>query len=330
MASNKVGGAISLEVRHERWPLKEAFTISRGSKTAADVIVVTVSDGVHTGRGEAVPYARYGETIESAIAALGAIQNVTGRHALQSQLPAGAARNAADCALLDLEAKQQAISAASIVGNAPLRPVLTAFTISLDTAETMARKALAAGALPLLKLKLGGAGDEERMAAVRHARPDARIIVDANEGWTLAALPSLFEAAAAARVELIEQPLPEHADEALAQVHRIVPVCADESLHTAADLQRLICRYDAINIKLDKTGGLTDALTLKREAVRLGFKIMVGSMVATSLAVAPAIILGQDADWVDLDGPLLLARDRDHGLDITAGIIAPPTAQLWG
>ena len=326
----KAGGAISLEVRHERWPLKEAFTISRGSKTAADVIVVTASDGRHLARGEAVPYARYGETIESAMAALAAIGKVENRHALQSLLPAGAARNAADCALFDLEAKQQGVTAATLAGIATLRPVLTAFTISLDTPETMASKALAASALPLLKLKLGAAGDEARMAAVRHARPDARIIVDANEGWPADALPSLFDAAAAAGIELIEQPLPENADEALAHVRRSVPVCADESVHTQAGLARLIGRYDAINIKLDKTGGLTEALMLKREAVRLGFKIMVGSMVATSLAVAPAIILAQDVAWVDLDGPLLLARDRDHGLNIAAGIIEPPSAQLWG
>ena len=327
----KAGATISLSVRHERWPLKETFTISRGSKTEAGVIVVTASDGLNNGRGEAVPYARYGETIESAMAALASIREVQSRHALQSQLPPGAARNAADCALFDLEAKQQGVTAATLAGVMALKPVLTAFTISLDTPETMARKALAAIALPLLKLKLGGeAGDEARIAAVRHARPDARIIVDANEGWTPDALPALFDAAAAARVELIEQPLPENADEALAHVHRSVPVCADESVHTQAGLARLTGRYDAINIKLDKTGGLTEALVLKREALRLGFKIMVGSMVATSLAVAPAIILAQDVAWVDLDGPLLLARDRDHGLSIVSGIIEPPNAQLWG
>ena len=326
----KAGATISLTGRHERWPLKEAFTISRGSKTAADVIVVTASDGLHFGRGEAVPYARYGETIESAMTALAANREVQSRQALQSLLPAGAARNAADCALFDLEAKQHGVTAAALAGIVALRPVLTAFTISLDTPETMARKALTVSALPLLKLKLGGAGDEARLAAVRHARPDARIIVDANEAWTPESLPSLINAAAAARVELIEQPLPENADEALAHVRRIVPVCADESVHTQAGLARLIGRYDAINIKLDKTGGLTEALLLKREAMRLGFKIMIGSMVATSLAVAPAIILAQDVAWVDLDGPLLLARDREHGLSIAASIIEPPNAQLWG
>ena len=321
---------ITLDVRHERWPLKEAFTISRGAKTAADVIVVTATDGTHTGCGEAVPYARYGETIESAMSALAALGHLESRSALQMLLPAGAARNAADCALFDLEAKAQGKTAAQLARVPPLRSVLTAFTISLDTPETMARKALAAIALPLLKLKLGGSGDEARMAAVRAARPDARIIVDANEAWTLEALPSLFNAAAAAGVELIEQPLPEHADEALAHVCRIVPVCADESLHTASGLTRLSGRYDAINIKLDKTGGLTEALALKNAAQKLGFKIMAGSMVATSLAVAPAMILAQDVAWVDLDGPLLLAHDRKHGLAIAAGIMQPPKPELWG
>lgn len=319
-----------IEARHEVWPLREAFKISRGAKTAADVIVATVSDGEFTGRGEAVPYARYGETIDEALAAIASLPPINDREALAHSLLQGAALNAVDCAIWDYEAKRQDVTAAALAGFARLRTVLTAYTLSLDTPEAMAAKAKSVAELPLLKLKLGGDGDAARMSAVRAARPDARLIADANEAWTPYMLPELMSVAAQLGFEVIEQPLPESADEFLRSAEWPLPVCADESIRTAADLPRLDGLYDAINIKLDKAGGLTGALELHRRARAVGMKIMVGSMVATSLAVAPALILAQDADWTDLDGPLLLAQDREYALRIAAGLISPPSAKLWG
>jgi L-alanine-DL-glutamate epimerase-like enolase superfamily enzyme len=255
---------------------------------------------------------------------------LTDRETLRRQMPAGAARNALDCALWDLEAKRAGQRAAALAGLPPLRPVTTAYTISLDEPEAMA--ATAAGAarrMPLLKLKLGGAGDAERLRAVRLACPTVRLIADANEACTSELLPSLMQAAAETGVELIEQPLPADADAALAGA-RPVPVCADESLHTLADLDRLAGRYDAINIKLDKAGGLTEALALAAAARARGLSIMVGCMVSTSLAMAPALLLAQDAAWVDLDGPLLLARDRTPALSYEGALVHPPEPPLWG
>jgi len=321
---------LRLEARCESWPLKEAFTISRGSKTVARVIVASVTDGAHTGRGEAVPYARYGETPEQALAALDAMSSIGTREELQRRLPAGAARNALDCALWDYEAKHTGTAVAERLGCGAPEPVVTAYTLSLGAPESMAAKARSVPDLPLLKLKLGGAGDDARMRAVRAARPDARLIVDANEAWLPELLSPLMEAAHAAGVELIEQPLPAGADTPLADVTRLVPVCADESLHTRADIARIRTLYDAVNIKLDKTGGLTEAVALKREAQAAGLKIMIGSMVATSLAVAPAFFLAQGADWTDLDGPLLIAEDREHAIRISDGVMYPPSAALWG
>ena len=248
----------------------------------------------------------------------------------QALLPPGAARNALDCALWDLEAKIAGRSAAELAGVAPLHAVETAFTISLASPEEMAARARDAARYPLLKLKLGGDGDEARLAAIRAAVPKARLIADANEAWRASDLERLLEAAKAAGVELIEQPLPAGDDAALAHIARIVPVCADESVHDRASLRDLPARYDAVNIKLDKTGGLTEALATAAEARTLGLKIMVGCMVATSLAMAPALLLAQDADWVDLDGPLLLERDRVPGLAYTSGTVMPPPAALWG
>lgn len=323
-------GPITLDVHHESWPLREAFTISRGSKTSAEVLTVSLNDGEIQGRGEAAPYGRYGETIDSVLDQIAKLGLFAGHDGLQALLPAGAARNAIDCALWDLEAKRSRTRATALAGMSALRPVLTAYTLSLGTPEAMAEKAACVRDLPLLKLKLGGAGDAARMAAVREARPDARLIVDANEAWNEAHLEALMIAAADARIELIEQPLPAGADEALRYIERIVPVCADESVHTRADLPRLNGLYDAINVKLDKAGGLTEALALKREAETQGFRIMIGSMVATSLAVAPAMLLAQGAEWADLDGPLLLARDRTPAIAIQSGIMLPPDAELWG
>jgi L-alanine-DL-glutamate epimerase-like enolase superfamily enzyme len=252
------------------------------------------------------------------------------RAALQALLPPGAARNALDCALWDLEAKISGRSAAELAGVAPLHAVETAFTISLASPEEMATRAREAARYPLLKLKLGGEGDEARLAAIRAAVPTARLIADANEAWRPSNLAPLLAAAKAAGVELIEQPLPAGDDAALAHVPRIVPICADESVHDRASLRAIAKRYDAVNIKLDKTGGLTEALATAEEARKLGLKIMVGCMVATSLAMAPALLLAQGADWVDLDGPLLLERDRVPGLAYTSGTVAPPPPALWG
>lgn len=322
---------LNIEARHEIWPLRDAFTISRGSKTAAHTVIATVSDGTVNGRGECVPYARYGETIEEAIAAIGRLDGSDlDRVNLLKQMPPGAARNAVDCALWDYEAKASGIPASRSAGVYTLKPVVTAYTISLDAPDIMAAKARDAFTLPLLKLKLGAGGDAERIRAVRAARPDARLIVDANEAWTGAELPHLLEVAAENGVEVVEQPLPERDDEALRGIVRRVPICADESVRDARDLPRLIGLYDAVNIKLDKAGGLTSALELHRSARGAGLKIMVGSMVATSLAAAPALILAQDADWTDLDGPLLLAADREPAIAITNGVMSPADPRLWG
>jgi L-Ala-D/L-Glu epimerase len=319
-----------IEVAGETWPLARPFVIARGAKVEANVIVATVADGSARGRGEAVPYARYGESVEASLAALRALSGPLDRERVAGLLPAGAARNALDCALWDLEAKRTCKRAWELAGVPAPGSVLTAYTLSLGTPDAMAAAARAVPHLDLLKLKLGGAGDPERMAAVRAARPDARLVADANEAWTVAVLAPFLEAAARAGLELIEQPLPEAADEALAHIAHSVPLCADESAHTSADLDRLAARYDAVNIKLDKTGGLTEALVMARGARERGLKIMVGSMVATSLAAAPALLLAGDASWVDLDGPLLLARDREPGLTIVNGRISPPPPELWG
>ncbi len=328
------GASLRLTVRVERFPIAGGFTIARGSKREAVVVVAELSDGTHMGHGECVPYARYGESVEGVVAAIEgcapALARGLARAELAALLPAGAARNALDCALWDLEAKRSGRSAAAIAGLAPLHPVETAFTISLDTPEAMAARAREAAAYPLLKLKLGGAGDAERLVAIREALPHARLIADANEAWQVHETESLLEAAACAGVELVEQPLPAGQDEMLAQIVRPVPVCADESVHDRASLAGLAGRYDAVNVKLDKTGGLTEALATTGQARALGLKVMVGCMVATSLAMAPALLVAKDADWVDLDGPLLLARDRAPGLVYEGGTVLPPPRELWG
>jgi len=324
--------ALTITAAVETWPIAGTFAIARGAKREATVVLARIGDGTATGRGECVPYARYGESVEGVREAILAMQGtLSDRASLQTQMPAGAARNALDCALWDYEAKRRGTSAARLAGLAPPQPLATAYTISLDDPQTMAAKAAAATAtMPLLKLKLGGAGDGERLRNIRAACPDARLVADANESWTPALLPELMAAAAEARLELVEQPLPAGEDDALAQAAHLVPVCADESVHARAGLDRLAGRYDAINIKLDKAGGLTEALALAAEARAWGLKVMVGCMVATSLAMAPAVLLAQGADWADLDGPLLLARDRAPGLRYQGALVHPPEPGLWG
>jgi L-Ala-D/L-Glu epimerase / N-acetyl-D-glutamate racemase len=320
--------------RIERWPIEGNFIISRGAKTEAVVVVAEIARGGVTGRGECVPYPRYGETPDATLAAIlgmkDAIARGLDRHALQSALPPSAARNALDCALLDLEAKQSGRRIWELLGRRAPRPCVTAYTISLDAPEAMAAATAKVAQRKLLKIKLGGDRDGLRIAAVRKAAPDAELIVDANEAWTEANLENNLAACAKAGVTLVEQPLPAGQDAALARINRPISVCADESVHDRASLAGLRERYDAVNIKLDKTGGLTEALAMADAAAALGFDIMVGCMVATSLAMAPAMLIAQQARFVDLDGPLLLARDRDGGLRYDGSLIYPPDAALWG
>ncbi len=335
--------SLKLAARIERWPIAGGFTISRGAKTEAVVIVAEVSrQGINgdyngkaiIGRGECVPYARYNETPEGTLAAVLSLQDAFGngldRRALQSQMPAGAARNALDCALWDLEAKVAEKRIWNLLGHPEPRPLTTAYTISLGTPQAMAEATAKAAHRPLLKIKLGGDGDEARIAAVRKAAPASELIVDANEAWTDSNLERHLAACAAAGVTMIEQPLPAGRDQALARIKRPVSVCADESVHDRASLEGLRERYDAINIKLDKTGGLTEALAMAEAARLLGFDLMVGCMVATSLAMAPAMMIAQGARVVDLDGPLLLSKDRDDGLRFDGSTVYPPDAGLWG
>ena len=328
-------------VRHEIFPIRGSFTISRGSKRQADVVVAelsgTLPDGRPVrGRGECVPYARYGETvvdvtslIEAQAAAIAAGMD---RNGLQSAMPPGAARNALDCAFWDLEAKAAGRPAWQLAGlQQEPKPVATAFTLSLDTPDAMAEAARAAAHMPLLKLKLGGDPDDiARVAAVRQAAPNARLVVDANEGWTLGQLAERAPQLAALGVSLIEQPLPAGGDDALAGFACPIPLGADESCHGLDSLERLRGQYRVLNIKLDKTGGLTEALKMKAAAEADGFGIMVGCMVATSLAMAPAFLLAQGVDFVDLDGPLLLDRDRTPGIGYEGPWMQPPLPALWG
>jgi L-alanine-DL-glutamate epimerase-like enolase superfamily enzyme len=321
---------LKLSVAIETWPLRDAFVISRGAKTEARVVVAMLFDGTHTGRGECVPYARYGETVEGVAETISATGPIDNRATLGQVLPAGAARNALDCALWDLEAKRTGRPVRDLLGLERASPAETCFTLSLGTPESMAEAARRVSHLPLLKLKLGGDGDAQRMRAVRAARPDARIVADANEAWMPNQLACLLEAAADSGLELIEQPLPAGQDDVLRHIQRAVPVCADESAHAARDVAGLAGAYDAVNIKLDKAGGLTEAHAMCLAARDAGLSIMVGCMVATSLAMAPAFHLSGFARWVDLDGPLLLARDRENGLIIRDGLIDPPVSALWG
>lgn len=323
-----------LRVGLERWPIAGTFTIARGSKTEAVVVVVQLDEGTHRGRGECVPYGRYGETVEGVVAAIEAMRPALSagldRTALQAAMPAGAARNALDCAMWDLEAKREGTPAWRLAGLAEPGPLVTAYTLSLGEPDAMGKAAAGASGRPLLKIKLGSTDDAARIAAVRANAPLSRLIVDANEGWRPETLAHNIAACAAAGVELIEQPLPAGDDGALADIDHFVPICADESMHDRAGLAGLSRRYDAINIKLDKTGGLTEALALASEAARHGLTLMVGCMVGTSLSMAPAVLLAQRARFVDLDGPLLLARDRAPGLHYEGSTVSPPGADLWG
>lgn len=323
----------SLKIIHERYPIAGKFTISRGSKTEASVIVCELSRDGRIGRGECVPYARYGESIESVSEQIEAVRAMieTGvtRQAIQTIMPAGAARNAVDCAMWDLEAKLSGKSVAETLG-IEAHPLETAITVSLGTPAEMADSTTKVAHYPLIKVKMGGDNDIERIHAVANAAPNSRIIIDANEGWTNENIEKNMIAAAEAGVVLIEQPLPAGKDEILSRIKRPVIICADESVHTSIGLEYLAKRYDAVNIKLDKAGGLTEGLVMREKARSLGLQIMVGCMVGTSLGMAPAVLLAQKANVVDLDGPLLLAHDREPGLLYEGALVYPPEAVVWG
>ncbi len=326
---------VQLTVHHDSFPIAGTFTISRGSKTSVEVVVAELTaDGV-VGRGECVPYARYGESIDSVMAQIrefgAAVEAGQDRAGLNATMPAGAARNALDSAMWDLEAKRSGVPVWRAAG-LPAEPVplVTAYTLSLDTPENMAASAARNATRPLFKLKLTGEGDLERVAAVREAAPDTRLIVDANEGWSAAMVEPFSEKLAELGVEMIEQPLPAAEDALLADVAHPIPLCADESAHARHGFEDLVGKYEMINIKLDKTGGLTEALALKAMAEAAGMEIMVGCMLATSLGMAPAFMVAQGAKVVDLDGPLLLARDRDPAFEFQGSTMLPPTAALWG
>ncbi len=339
MTRRRLADPLTIAIERDAFAIKGAFRIARGAKTAAETLTCVVTDGRHAGRGECVPYARYGETMTSVadqIAGLPKLALQGDGAALHDRigtaLPPGAARNAVDCAVWDLRAKRAGLPVHDLIGVDAPRSVPTAVTVSLDTPEAMARAARQAAVdHSLIKAKLGGDGhDIARMQAMHAAAPNARFIMDANESWHEHELARCMAQAASCGAVLIEQPLPAGDDAALATMARPVPVCADESVHTNAELDTLIGRYDAINIKLDKTGGLTEALAMQRHARALGFAIMVGCMVGSSLSMAPAVILAQDADFIDLDGPLLLAEDRDPPLRYTGERVHPPQPALWG
>jgi L-alanine-DL-glutamate epimerase-like enolase superfamily enzyme len=325
----------SLRVETESWPLRQAFVISRGSRTVAEVVVVTIEEDGLRGRGECVPYRRYGESLESVRGQIESMRAGIGagmdRASLQHELPAGAARNALDCALWDLDAKRLGRPAWDLAGLDRPVAAVTAFTLSLGSAESMAAEARRHRHRPLLKLKLGADDPAAAVAAVHSAAPGARLIVDANEAWCPRMLADILPSLAEAGVEMIEQPLPASDDDALDGLDSPVPLAADESCHTSADIASLVGRYRIANIKLDKAGGLTEALAMREAALEAGLGIMIGCMVGTSLAMAPAVLLSNGARYVDLDGPLLLAQDRANGLRYYEdGLVEPPMPDLWG
>ncbi len=321
---------MQIRVTRDVFRLAQVFTISRGSRTEARVLTVHVQEGDARGWGECVPYARYGETLDSVEAQIAGLPERFDRAELQELLPAGAARNAVDCALWDLEARRAGKRVWELAGLAAPGPEITAYTLSLDTPEKMRAQAAENAWRPLLKIKLGTPDDMPRLEAVRAGAPDSRIIIDANEGWSAGIYADLAPHLLRLGVALVEQPLPAGEDDALIGMARPVPVCADEAAHDRASLPALRGKYDVVNIKLDKTGGLTEALALKREALAEGYGLMVGCMVGSSLAMAPATLVAQGVAYTDLDGPLLLAEDRDHALQYDQAGVHPPPPALWG
>ena len=321
---------MNIKTKVDVFRLKKLFTISRGSRTEAEVVSVKVSKDGFTGYGECVPYKRYNETVKSVIDQITNLNQVNNRYDLEQNLPPGAARNALDCAFWDLEAKLNNTSVADLI-NLIISPVITSFTLSLDTSEKMGQEAQLNSHLPILKIKLGGGNEDlERIKSVRKFAPQSDIIVDANEGWSLDEYNYLMPHFVEAKIKMIEQPFPSQSDGELKNINRPIPICADESCHDTSSLEKCIGKYDVINIKLDKTGGLTEALKLKKNAELFNFDIMVGCMVGSSLAMAPAIYVAQNVKWVDLDGPLLLSEDRKNPLKYSNSKIHPPLKDLWG
>ena len=319
-----------IETKVDVFPLKKLFTISRGSRTEAEVVSVKVSKDGFAGYGECVPYKRYDETVKSVTDQIKNLHQVNNRYDLDQNLPPGAARNALDCAFWDLEAKLNNTTVADLI-NINISPVITSFTLSLDTSEKMGQEAKLNSHLPILKIKLGGGNEDlERIRSIRKFAPQSDIIVDANEGWSLNEYNFLIPHFIEAKIKMIEQPFPSQSDDELKNINRPIPICADESCHDTLSLEKCIGKYDVINIKLDKTGGLTEALKLKKNAELHNFDIMVGCMVGSSLAMAPAIYLAQNVKWVDLDGPLLLSEDRKNPLKYYNSKIHPPLKDLWG
>jgi len=321
---------MKIDISRESFPLKSAFQISRGSKTVADVVTVKLTRNGLQGWGECVPYARYGETTKSVMEQLRCVSPQITRAKLIETLPAGAARNALDCALWDLNAKEANTRVWQLANLPKPQPVQTAFTLSLDTIDNMTLAAAENAHRPVLKLKLGTHNDLERLMAVRNAAPNAKLVIDANEGWTPDDYHMLLDHLVTLGIALIEQPFPAGQDACLTELSRPIPICADESVHTSADLSALIAKYDCVNIKLDKSGGLTAAIEMKTKAQAMGFDIMIGCMVGTSLAMAPALLLATDATLVDLDGPLLLAKDRKTPISYGVHGMHPAPTTLWG
>jgi L-Ala-D/L-Glu epimerase len=333
-AMTKTEMKMQLTITRNSWPIAGTFTIARGSKTSAETVTVTLSDGKHVGHGECVPYARYKETVDGVVSALefnkSKIAQLHTRDEIAALALPYAARNALDCAMWDLAAKRTGKPVWQLAGVNEPHAVTTAYTISLGDPGAMAEAAKAASHRPLLKIKLGHDGDGERLASIREAVPHARLIVDANEGWRAHSIEAMLEHCVKQRVELVEQPLPADDDEALRGIKTPVILCADESAHGLESLDGLLGKYHAINIKLDKTGGLTPSLAMARAAKARDLKIMIGCMVGSSLAMAPAFLLAGYADYVDLDGPLLLAKDREHAIQYDGGTMQPPLRALWG
>ena len=321
---------MQIDVTRDVFKLAQVFTIARGSRTEAQVLTVKLNDGQHVGWGECLPYARYGESLQSVTDEITGLPDAFSRFDLYDLLPAGAARNAVDCALWDLEAKRAGNPVWELAGLEAPGPEITAYTLSLDTPEAMKAQAALHAFRPLLKIKLGTPDDMPRLEAVRAGAPKSTIIVDANEGWSAEVYADLAPHLVRLGVELVEQPLPAGEDHALLGMQRPVPVCADESCHDRSCLADLKGKYDVVNIKLDKTGGLTEALALRDAAIAQGYEVMVGCMVGSSLAMAPATLVAQGASVVDLDGPLLLAEDRDEPLIFDNAGVHPPSATLWG
>lgn len=323
-----------LTVTHEAWPLATPFRISRGVKTVADVVVVTVTENGMTGRGEGVPYPRYGESVATVLEEIRSLERALGeglsREELQERIPAGAARNAIDCALWDLSARLTGQSVTEQLGYGPVPPLPSALTIGIDTPEAMHAAAVKLAQAPVIKVKLSSEDPAARIRAVRAGAPDARLIVDANEGWTFAILEAMQSVLVETNVELVEQPLPASDDRVLKGFKPARPICADESCHVASDVAQLLGRYQAVNIKLDKTGGLTGAMDLFDAARDEGMLVMCGCMVSTSLGIAPACHIARHCSFIDLDGPIWLRDDRVGGVRLEGGDLLPPAGALWG